>query len=241
MSGQRQKHPSMLWLVPIAVVGTDQLCKYLAEHHLQNKTVKVGKTPVVLRCSYNRGAAMNLMQERPDLVRDISAIMSGAVTAMFAGAMLDRDTEAMSGAATAMFAGAMLDRSTEEMSDASTAMFADTILGRKAETDGSHRKSAKESRLQSRLQSRLESRPQSRSENRLKGKELDFRAAGLSLLCGGAWSNTLDRLRGVPVTDYISIDAGPEQARDIVYNLADFAIAAGTLITIVQNALSEQN
>lgn len=172
--GWQHEYPSVLWLVPIAILGTDQFCKYLAARHLQHKNVRVGKTPVVLRCSYNRGAAMNFMQDRPDLVRDISAVMSGAVTAMFVSSVLNRSTKS-----------------------ANNYVKSDTRTG--------------------------------------------IRAAGFGLLCGGAWSNTLDRLRGVPVTDYISFDVGPKQARDIVYNLADFAIAAGTLITIVEGTVPDQD
>ena len=55
---------------------------------------------------------------------------------------------------------------------------------------------------------------------------------GLALLLGGAFSNTYDRLRRKYVTDYISFDAGSEHFRDTVFNIGDFAIAAGALFVI---------
>ncbi len=56
--------------------------------------------------------------------------------------------------------------------------------------------------------------------------------AGLALLLGGAFSNTYDRLRRKYVTDYISFDAGSARFRDTVFNIGDFAIAAGALFVI---------
>ncbi len=50
---------------------------------------------------------------------------------------------------------------------------------------------------------------------------------GLSLLLGGAVSNTYDRLRQNYVVDYFSFHTGFRPLDRMVFNLADFAIAAG--------------
>ena len=55
--------------------------------------------------------------------------------------------------------------------------------------------------------------------------------AGLGALLGGAAGNLLDRLRFGSVTDFI------ELARWPVFNLADAAIAAGTLLLVVDALL----
>lgn len=57
--------------------------------------------------------------------------------------------------------------------------------------------------------------------------------AGLSLLLGGAFSNTYDRLKNKMVTDYIRFDFGPRRFRQIVFNLGDFAIMIGALLTVL--------
>lgn len=56
---------------------------------------------------------------------------------------------------------------------------------------------------------------------------------GLSLLLGGAFSNTYDRMKAKAVTDYIRFDFGPERLRQIVFNLGDFAIMIGALLTVL--------
>ena len=56
---------------------------------------------------------------------------------------------------------------------------------------------------------------------------------GLSLLLGGAFSNTYDRMKAKAVTDYIRFDFGPESLRQIVFNLGDFAIMIGALLTVL--------
>ena len=56
-----------------------------------------------------------------------------------------------------------------------------------------------------------------------------FLKTGLSFLLGGAYSNTYDRLRRKYVTDYISFNAGPAWFRNIVFNIADFAIMVGAV------------
>ncbi|MDO4333717.1 MAG: signal peptidase II [Eubacteriales bacterium] len=53
--------------------------------------------------------------------------------------------------------------------------------------------------------------------------------AGLSLLLGGAFSNTYDRLRRKYVVDYFSFRTGIGALDRVVFNLADFAILIGAL------------
>lgn len=57
--------------------------------------------------------------------------------------------------------------------------------------------------------------------------------AGLSLLVGGAFSNTYDRLRRKYVVDYFSFSTGWKALDGIVFNLADFAILIGALCTVL--------
>ena len=54
---------------------------------------------------------------------------------------------------------------------------------------------------------------------------------GLSLLTGGALSNAADRLRDGYVTDYITFPKIPGKLKSVVYNMGDFAIAAGAVLT----------
>lgn len=51
----------------------------------------------------------------------------------------------------------------------------------------------------------------------------------LSLLLGGAFSNTYDRLKRRYVVDYISFQARWKRLTGIVFNLSDFCIMAGAL------------
>lgn len=53
---------------------------------------------------------------------------------------------------------------------------------------------------------------------------------GLSLLLGGAFSNTYDRLHDGYVTDYLSFHFGPRRFREIVFNIADFGIILGAFL-----------
>lgn len=53
--------------------------------------------------------------------------------------------------------------------------------------------------------------------------------AGLSLLLGGAFSNTYDRLSRKYVVDYFSFRTGIRSIDRVVFNLADFAIMIGAL------------
>lgn len=57
--------------------------------------------------------------------------------------------------------------------------------------------------------------------------------AGLSLLLGGSFSNTYDRLKRKYVVDYFSFNVKWEPLRRIVFNLSDFCIMIGALLTVL--------
>ena len=54
---------------------------------------------------------------------------------------------------------------------------------------------------------------------------------GLALLLGGAFNNTYDRLKRRYVVDYISFQARWKRFANIVFNLSDFCIMAGAMIS----------
>lgn len=56
----------------------------------------------------------------------------------------------------------------------------------------------------------------------------------LSILLGGALSNTKDRLEKGYVVDYFSFCKGPELFRRLVFNVSDFAIIIGSLGVLLQ-------
>ena len=55
---------------------------------------------------------------------------------------------------------------------------------------------------------------------------------GLSLLLGGAFSNTYDRLKRKYVVDYLSFNVKWNWLRRLVFNLSDFCIIIGSLLTV---------
>lgn len=57
--------------------------------------------------------------------------------------------------------------------------------------------------------------------------------AGLALLLGGAFSNTYDRLRRRHVVDYVSFRVGWKPLGRVVFNLSDFAIMIGAMLTVL--------
>lgn len=61
----------------------------------------------------------------------------------------------------------------------------------------------------------------------------DLLKTGLSLLLGGAFSNTYDRLKRKYVVDYFSFNVKWPPLRRIVFNLSDFCILTGALITVL--------
>lgn len=56
---------------------------------------------------------------------------------------------------------------------------------------------------------------------------------GLALLLGGAASNVCERYAKGSVTDYFRFNFGPEKFRKIVFNIGDFLIFAGAVLTAV--------
>ena len=54
---------------------------------------------------------------------------------------------------------------------------------------------------------------------------------GLSLLLGGAFSNTYDRLKQQYVTDYISFGVKWKPLRSLVFNVSDFCIITGAMLS----------
>ena len=70
-----------------------------------------------------------------------------------------------------------------------------------------------------------------------KGKGL--LKTGLSLLLGGAYSNTYDRIMRKYVVDYVSFPVKNKKIRNIVFNISDFGIMIGSLLLCL-SALSEE-
>lgn len=54
---------------------------------------------------------------------------------------------------------------------------------------------------------------------------------GLGLLLGGAFSNTYDRLKKGYVVDYLIFPKAPGIIKNVIFNLSDFAIIIGSLIS----------
>lgn len=56
---------------------------------------------------------------------------------------------------------------------------------------------------------------------------------GLALLLGGAFSNTYDRLKRKYVVDYVSFGVKWKRLQNIVFNISDFCIIIGALLTVL--------
>lgn len=63
--------------------------------------------------------------------------------------------------------------------------------------------------------------------------------AGLSILLGGAYSNTYDRLFRRYVVDYFSLGVKNKRLRRIIFNLADFCIMIGTILAVAGGICGE--
>ena len=59
---------------------------------------------------------------------------------------------------------------------------------------------------------------------------------GLSLLLGGAFSNTYDRLSRNYVVDYFSFCTPWKKFNRIVFNISDFCILIGALLTVIKSS-----
>lgn len=57
--------------------------------------------------------------------------------------------------------------------------------------------------------------------------------AGLSLLLGGAFSNTYDRLKQQYVMDYASLNVKWKPLRRLVFNVSDFCILLGVMLSVL--------
>jgi len=56
---------------------------------------------------------------------------------------------------------------------------------------------------------------------------------GLSLLLGGAFSNTYDRVKRGYVVDYLQIPAGPRFIRRLIWNIGDYSIIVGAFLAVL--------
>ena len=59
---------------------------------------------------------------------------------------------------------------------------------------------------------------------------------GLTLLLGGAFSNTYDRLSRNYVVDYFSFCSPFPKLNRIVFNISDFCIMIGSLLTVISSS-----
>lgn len=60
---------------------------------------------------------------------------------------------------------------------------------------------------------------------------------GLSMLLGGAYSNTYDRLKRKYVVDYVSFRVPFKWLRQIVFNIGDFGIMIGAMLVVIGSYL----
>lgn len=56
---------------------------------------------------------------------------------------------------------------------------------------------------------------------------------GLSLLLGGAFSNTYDRLKRGYVVDYFRLNIPAKRIRNLIFNVSDFCIMLGALFVVL--------
>lgn len=66
---------------------------------------------------------------------------------------------------------------------------------------------------------------------RISGKPLQ--KTGLALLLGGGMNNLFDRYTKGHVVDYFRFNIGPKWLRRIVFNISDFCVFTGTLLTVL--------
>lgn len=57
--------------------------------------------------------------------------------------------------------------------------------------------------------------------------------SGLSLLLGGAFSNTYDRLKRGYVVDYFRLNVPAKRIRNLIFNVSDFCIILGAALVAV--------
>ena len=56
---------------------------------------------------------------------------------------------------------------------------------------------------------------------------------GLSLLLGGAFSNTYDRLRRGYVVDYFRLNVPAKRIWNLIFNISDFCIVIGAVLVVL--------
>lgn len=56
---------------------------------------------------------------------------------------------------------------------------------------------------------------------------------GLTLMLGGAFGNTYDRLRRKYVVDYVSFHVPFKRLRQVVFNIGDFCIMIGAMLSVI--------
>ena len=56
---------------------------------------------------------------------------------------------------------------------------------------------------------------------------------GLTLLLGGAYTNTYDRLTRKYVVDYVSFNVPFRWLRRIIFNIGDFCIMIGAMLSVI--------
>ena len=67
-----------------------------------------------------------------------------------------------------------------------------------------------------------------------------WRKKGLALMAAGAWSNTFDRCARGHVVDYIGFRSENKRISDVTYNLGDFFLAAGGVITLLASVFRRE-
>lgn len=63
---------------------------------------------------------------------------------------------------------------------------------------------------------------------------------GLTLMLGGAFGNTYDRLRRKYVVDYVSFNVPFKRLRQIVFNISDFCIMIGAMLSVISEICKKQ-
>lgn len=67
----------------------------------------------------------------------------------------------------------------------------------------------------------------------LTGRGSRMLRIGLTLMLGGAYSNTYDRLKRKYVVDYFSLGFCGKRVRNIIFNIGDFCIMAGAMLMVI--------
>lgn len=60
-----------------------------------------------------------------------------------------------------------------------------------------------------------------------------FLKLGLAMMLGGAGSNVYERLTNGGVTDYFKLDIGIKKLKNIIFNIGDFLIIFGSILTVL--------